>query len=347
MPTERLAIGVVGMTLAEEVGRDAELEELRATATRLQRQLAQAKARTADLIDAVYRGARDAQTIIGLPPEIAKPKTAKKSRTQVALVHATDWQCGKVTESFNRGVLDKRIGLLAEKVVTLTGLQRSEHQVDECVVFFGGDMVEGVTVFPNQAWQVDATLNDQIFHVARTMEMLVRHLAGEFKRVRIFCTAGNHGRLGRVGDFPEVDNADTVAYRICAERNSEPRIEWNLQDRWYQLAEIGGFRAMLIHGHQIRSFGGNLPAYGIVKRGNAWAANRKIPDFDALYIGHFHTFATYALADGRPVYIGNTPETDNEYAAEWIGAGGDSSQRLQFIDPAHGRVNSDHRIFLD
>lgn len=333
--------------LAAEIAEQGELDGLRSVSRRLARQLAASKAKTADLIEAVYQGARDANTLLGpVAPVVAPPKDKRKAGVEVALAHGTDWQYGKITSVFNRQVLRERIQQYADKILRVTEIQRADHPVKRCVLFLGGDMLEGVTVFPNQAWGVDASLNDQIFEVARLEEELARTLATTFDQVDVYVVPGNHGRLGKPGDFPAQDNADAIAYRIAAERNTDPRIAWHLPELWYQIVPIGNYRALLVHGDQIRGFGGNLPSYGIVKRVSAWASGVLEP-FDAAYMGHFHTFQTFAMFDGRPIYIGNTPESGNEYAREFIAATGHPSQRLQFVDPHRGRVTADYQVFLD
>src|ERR1017187_7591975 len=101
---------------ADDLADYAEAEDLRASNRRLARQLAQTKAKNVALVDAVYQAAHDAFGLAGRA-KIAKPKTDKRTKaTEVALVHATDWQGGKKTESFDLDVLHQRIMRLADKV---------------------------------------------------------------------------------------------------------------------------------------------------------------------------------------------------------------------------------------
>jgi hypothetical protein len=334
--------------LADQINSEESDNELRKTAQRLSRQLATAKHRSAELVEAVYQAARDAAVVVGKPDPIPPPgKDARKKKPEVVIVHASDWQIGKKTISFDSDIAAQRIEMLAQKVIQLTEIQRADHPVRECHLFLGGDMVEGVTVFPAQAWEVDSTLFTQIFHTVDLCERLVRHLLGNFDIVHIDCEPGNHGRLGRKGDFPAVDNADSIVYRILSDRiSSDKRVDFTLPQSWYQLPVVGNYKPLLVHGDEIKSFGGNTPAFGILRKCNAWASG-VIPPFKDVYMGHFHSPNTFVMANGNSVRMNGTLESDSDYAREFVAATGRPCQRLVFVEPERGRVTSDHVVWLD
>lgn len=326
---------------------DVEKVELRASNRALQRQLAAAKTKSEALVAAIESAARQAAVTVGRPT-IPTPKPDKRNaQAEVALVHATDWQGGKRTESFNLDVLAERIRRLAGKVSRLTEMQRADHPVRECVLMLGGDMVEGLSIFPGQAFEVDASLFDQLFTVARITEQLVVDMLAEFDQVRVVCEWGNHGRIGRRGDLPGSDNVDRMMYRIVSERFAdEPRVSWQQSAHWCQHVTIGNYRAMLAHGDEIKSFGGNTPAFGILRKSNAWASG-VVESFNDVYLGHFHTPMTLTMANGGNVYVTGSPESDNQYAAEFVAARGRPSQRLHFVDPEAGHVTGSYLAWLD
>ncbi len=322
-----------------------EVAELRAANVRLQRQLASAKAKTAELSEQVYRAAKDAAVIVGRPAPKPATKDRRKRAGEVALVHATDWQCGKVSPSFSMQILEDRVGTFVEKVGKLTEIQRADHPVRECVVMLGGDMVEGVQIFPGQAWEIEATLYEQLFRCARIIEGMIAQIAGMFEHVRVVTEWGNHGRLGRRGDYPGGDNIDRMLYRIVEERVGG--VEFTNSDDFYNRVVIGNYRAMLAHGDEIKSFGGNVPAFGILRKCNAWASGAIPFQFQDVYLGHFHTPMTLTLANAGRVFVTGSPESGNQYAQEFCAATGIPSQRLHFIDPERGRVSAEYLIWLD
>jgi hypothetical protein len=335
------------MIFSDAINTETAIEEYRSALKRAQAAEARAKRKTEDLVEAVYRAARDAQ--LTAPRIVLKPpaKDTRKAKAEVALVHLTDWQAGKKTVSYGMETLAERIRRMIDKVMTLTDIQRAHHPVKECVVLLGGDMVEGIGIFPGQAYEVEAHLFEQLFAVVSVIQEAIARLALYFDKVHVVCEFGNHGRLGRKGDMPGGDNIDRVAYRIASERLSEMKnVTWQQSDDWHQIFSIGNYKAMLVHGDEINSYGGNVPAFGILRKCNAWATG-VVDDFQDVYMGHFHTPMTLTMANGGRVFVSGSPESHNEYARVFVAAVGKPSQRLHYVDPEKGRVTAEYTIWLD
>lgn len=329
-----------------------ENDELRRVVSDLQARLRRAQQKNADLVAAFYEGARDAAMVLGNPPPVERaPRDRRRAREEVALLHVSDWQMGKVTESFNSEVAAERVRQLAAKVVKLAEIERADHPVRECHVMLGGDMAEGVAIFPGQQFEVDGSLFKQMFNVVGAGEEMFRTFLASFERVVVWEEPGNHGRLGRKGDHPAEDSADLIMYRLIRERlfpfEQEGRLIWNETQGWHSIVEIGNYRALLVHGDEVRSFGGQTPAFGIAKKVNAWATGVVSP-FTDCYMGHWHQPLVIPLAHGRGrVFVNPSLESDNVYAQEFVGATGTPGQRLNFIDPDKGRVTSERIVWLD
>lgn len=333
--------------------RDLQVEniDLRASNKRLFGALSKEKDKASRLIQAVYDAARDAAE--NVTPAKATPRPARDKRTakqeEVALIHATDWQRSKVTESYNSEICDARVNQFAYKVSEITEIMRADHPVRHGVVLFTGDMLEGCKIFPGQEWEVDATLFEQLFGVAYQMEQFVKDMLTIFETVEVVAEYGNHGRIGRPSDgFKRSDNFDRIAYEIVRNRlaNEDRVIDFKQSPDWYQHHEIGNYAFMAVHGDEIKSFGGNLPAYGIMRKANSWATGVVEP-FRDLYIGHYHQTMNLQLANGGFVYMTGSTESHNEFAAEFVAATGTPSQRINFVHPDKGFVTSQHIVFLD
>lgn len=329
-----------------------ENDELRRVVSDLQAKLRRAQTKTADLVHAVREGARDAAVVLGNPPAVPAPKPDKRrGNAEVALLHVSDWQWGKVTGSFNSDVAKKRVERLSERVVRLTEIERADHPVRECHVMLGGDMAEGVSIFPGQPFEVDGSLFKQMFGVAGACEQMLRVFLSNYEKVVCWEEPGNHGRLGRKGDHPHEDSADLLIYRLIRERLADyeknGRLVWNETQGWHSIVEVGEYRALLVHGDEVRSFGGQTPAFGIAKKVNAWATGVVAP-FTDCYMGHWHQPLVVPLAHGRGrVFVNPSIESDNVYAQEFVGATGTPGQRLNFIAPARGRVTTERIVWLD
>jgi hypothetical protein len=327
---------------------DPRVVELEQTAKRLQRQLADAKAKTADLISAVHSAAHEAAVIVGKPSPVKITKRDRRAgKEEAALLHLTDWQLGKETESYSSDICERRVEEAIWKTVHLSDIQRRDHPVKECHVMLGGDLVENVDTFPLQAWEVDSTVFEQVFRASALVEKAVITLLENFDKVVVWEVSGNHGRIGRKGQYPRQDNFDRIVGKIARDRLSQQRrLEWHVPNSWYQIVEVGNYKAMLVHGDQIKSFGGNVPHYGISKKANAWSSGVVEP-FNDLYLGHMHQVIQVTLAKGGRAFMTGSTESGSEYAREFMGASGRPSQRLHFVDPERGRVSAEYVLWLD
>ena len=324
----------------EVIQLESNLIELKKALLHSQRAEAKAKFKTANLIDAVYEAA--ANSLLSTPrPKIIPPvKDTRKGKPEVALVHLTDWQAGKKTVSYDIPALSSRIEEMIKKVLSLTEIQRAHHPVRECVVMLGGDMVEGVSIFPGQQYEIGAHLYEQMFEVVRIIEGAIRSLAQSFEKMTVVCEFGNHGRLGKKGDMPAGDNIDRMAYQIAANNCKDIKhVKWQMSDDWYQIFNIGKYKVLLVHGDEIGSFG------NILRKVSAWSTGVVEP-FNDCYMGHFHSPTALTMANGGRIFVTGSPESHNEYARTFIAAVGKPSQRIHFVDPDKGRVTAEYVCWL-
>ncbi len=337
------------MSLKSDLEHAKELEELREALKRSLQNEAKLRRRTDDMVAAIYRAAKDAALASSRPKRVTKIKRDRRNTLgEIALIHSTDWQAGKRTTTFDLKILRSRIELFTEKVLYLTDIQRAHHPVREGVLMLGGDMVEGLTVFPGQSWEVEAHLFEQLFEVTSIAETMIRRLAQNFETFKVVCEFGNHGRIGRKGDLPAADNIDRMAYRIVQDKTKDLNIGWQASDNFYQLVQVGeAYRALLFHGDEVNSYGGGIPAYGIIKKVSAWASGVLGETFIDAYCGHFHSVMTLPLPNGGRVFVTGSPESDNTYAKAFVAATSRPSQRLHFIDSKKPRITGEYIIWLD
>lgn len=338
-----------------EFDHQEELVDLRRQVTKLQGDLRRAKNKTADFTDAIREGSRDAAVILGNPPPVkTPPKDTRKGTPEVALIHLSDWQTGKKTDSYNSDVTVERIERLTDKVIQMTEIERSDHPVPGIEVFLGGDMVEGTSIFPLQAWEIDSTTFQQVNTAKGILRDMFRRYLETYEYVSVWQEEGNHGRTGRKNDNPAEDNWDLILYQMLADYfEGEDRITFHPRQGFYQICPIGNYTALLVHGDEIKGFGGLVPAYAIQRKVNMWAAgslrrNGVVQTFDDCYMGHFHSNMQFTLASGHGrIFVNPSTESDSIYAQEMMAANGRPGQRLNFIDPEAGQVTSERVLWLD
>lgn len=327
-----------------------DVAELRKALVRVQKQLLKTKQKTDELVEATYQASYDAMLTLGAVPSIPAPTLNKNNKTsEVALWHLTDWQGAKQTTTYNSQVMRKRVMEFAQKAVRITEIQRADHAVNDCVIMFGGDMVEGLFNFPSQVFEIDSTLFEQYVNVSRLCVDVVRFALANYNKVRVIPEWGNHGRIGSKRDnVPRSDNFDRMCYELARQLlQGEKRLTWEDCPEDIQRVEIGNYRALLIHGDEVGRNGFASPG-AIVQHANRWRSGAYPWDFRDVYIGHYHTHSEWAMANGQgSVYQTGSTESDNRYAGVMLAASATPSQRLHFIDPVKGRVTAGYKVWLD
>ena len=327
-----------------------EIAELRKALQRAQKDLQKAKQRTDELVEATIQSCHDAILAQDKSLPITAPIIDKRrTKSEVALWHMTDWQGAKRTVSYDSKVMRKRVLKFVQKAVRITDIQRADHPVRDLTIMFGGDMVEGLFNFPTQPFEIDATLFEQYVTVSQLLVDVVRYALTNYEKVTVVAEWGNHGRIGSKRDnVPRCDNFDRMCYELARQLLSgEKRLIWQECPDDIQRVEIGNYKALLIHGDEVGRNGFASPS-GIVQHVNRWRSGAYPWDFRDVYIGHYHTHAEWPMANGQgSVYQTGSTESDNRYAGVMLAASATPSQRLHFIDPTQGRVTAAYKIWLD
>lgn len=338
------------MSITDDAEGYGDLDRVKAELNRVQRQLHDVKHRRADYLQTVADAVRETilgQSIAPVPHLLGWDPAVDGTHYTVALL--SDTQTGKITPDYNSEVAAQRVRAYARKVITIG----QREGTTRCAVPMLGDMVEGVDIFPGQQWLIDSTLYRQVFDTTPVMIVeFVRELLTWFDTVEVFAVQGNHGRIGRKGTFGPEDNADRMVYRIAKLMlRDEPRCTFNMADpegerAWYMVMELGAYRAMLIHGDQIRGSMG-FPWYGLGKKVHSWASGG-LPGGDTfgdLMMGHYHQMAAVPL-NHRTVWANGSTESNNTFAAETLAAQSTPGQWVLTVDPEAGAVVSAHPVRL-
>lgn len=315
-------------------------------------ELGNVKHKHADVREAIIQAIEDSVFALGPIGPTPPPMRNVESKThmpEVALWHMTDWQGGKLTTSYNHDVMRERALRFCEKAVKITNIQRADHPIDECVILFGGDMIEGLFQFPTQVFEVDGTLFEQTVWVTELIIEVVQFALAAYDKVTVIGEWGNHGRIGSKRDaVPRHDNFDRMCYDGARRMlRNEPRLTWEDCPEDVQRLEIGAYRALLIHGDEVgRSGFASLNT--IVQHVNRWKSGAYNWDFRDVYVGHYHVHYEMPMANGLGHVFGSgSLESDNRYAREMLASSAVPTQRLHFIDPERGRVSAQYKVYVD
>lgn len=294
-----------------------------------------------------------------IPPDLKYPKIPPvkemgKGSPEIACLHISDTQIGKMTATYDTEVADRRLQWLARKTIRTTQVRRNGSKIDEIRIYLGGDMIEGEDIFPHQAHTIDSSVFEQaVKNAPAILARCILTLSGEFRKVKVVCVAGNHGRNGPRGTraHPKT-NWDTVCYEVMklmimgTKENPTPlakRCEFEVSDHFYYVDRVFDWGNLMVHGDQITGGFAGFPWYGTAKK--AWGWIDSIPQpWDYLWFGHFHTYAS-AVLNHRTFLCNGTTESDNVFAQAQLAAAGFPCQRLSFFNESNGLI-SDNQIFL-
>jgi hypothetical protein len=324
-----------------------------ATHLRALRQLDEVKRKHSDYVETLYTAVSDAMTTFSIG-QVPEPKLKKGNNSEVCVPLLSDLQLSKTTKDYNSKVAEERLYEYARKIVKLTEIQRSDHPITKCHVMALGDLIEGENIFSGQAFLLDAGLYRQIcVDGPRMITGFLRYLLEHFEKVECTWVIGNHGRIGRRGEFDPETNGDRMLGKIVQMAMSgEPRFTMTVPDgrgdrNWYAVVEEGDWKALLFHGDQMRGHSG-LPFYAFHKAISGWASGAlPYPDneFQTALCGHFHQAARLPI-NKREVYINGSLESMNTFASEQLKAMSDPQQWLLFVSPDRGRVTASYVVDL-
>lgn len=315
----------------------------------LARRLYEAKNRHDDYLLAVTKAVGEAVAGVSVRP-VRVPARSVPDHGLVVIAQLSDLQTGKITPDYNTEVCRERVLRYADEIIKIG----RTHKSRECVVPMLGDIIEGCDIFPGQSYLVDSTLYDQVFNTTPViLADFLRQLLTYFRTVRVEAVQGNHGRIGRKGQYSGADNGDKMAYRIAQLLlRDEPRLEFNIADldgpeaAWFKIMEVGRYSALLFHGDQIQSHNG-IPFLGLQKKVNSWASGGIAPGvtFTDAMCGHFHQAARIPI-NQRTVWMNGSIESYNTFAQEKLAGQSEPTQWTLICDPAEGRITASYAVPL-
>ena len=305
------------------------IKDLKNTNERLLRQIDKLKDKKADLIEAVYQGARDGMSTLTLPKISKTTIPNKKTKdTEICVPLLSDIQLAKRTPDYDSKIAEKRVIEYANRIVKLTKIQRQSHNVNKCVVLALGDIVEGELIFPGQSHLIDSSLYRQVtVDGPRILYAFFTTLLQEFDEVECYWVIGNHGALGGRSrrDYNPETNADRMLGKILDTMfANEKRIKFHIPEgvdnHWYTVADLGvKAKFFCFHGDNIRGSMG-LPFYGYNKKILGWkalASQGLMENFTHAVCGHYHTPTSLYINDVR-VWVNGSTESYNSYAQEQL-----------------------------
>ena len=287
---------------------------------------------------------------IGALPAIEIPKMNRVEYKpnldpEDVILHVSDSQVGQFVSADHTGGLGqydyptfcRRMARYRSNIGRI--LRYTPNPTPTCYLALGGDIVDGSTVFRGQQRQIDLVTVRQVTSAYEQFAVLIQDLLEMFDNVVVVSVPGNHGRIGLKGENAPHDSYDWLLTYFLEERfkRSEHanRIRWYYPETWWALFEVRGFKFLLAHGDEFKSWL-NIPFYGADRyRGKMRELFHSLTgtkvDFDYVLTGHHHEAAAFHC-----MYLNGCWPGGSEFSLQKLQAGGIPSQNMLGVHEKRG-----------
>ena len=192
-----------------------------------------------------------------------------KSGEAVAVLAISDVHLGEVVNPskvnnqnvYNQTVAKQRLSEVFRRYVSLLGQFRHLAEIEEGVIFLGGDIVTG-TIHEELLESNDLSTPNSVLLGEELLESGLRYVAkhAKLRCITVVCLSGNHDRTtNKIRHSTFVDNSyATIIYSHLRKRFlPDKRFQFVIGDGEYAYANIYEHRFRFTHGHRIK-FGGGV-----------------------------------------------------------------------------------------
>jgi len=190
----------------------------------------------------------------------------------------SDSHIGKQNDHYNLEIAKQRIASLPDNILS----QEGNIGVDEVVLLFAGDLIEGEDIFKTQSHHLECPAIEQVQIASESYWNMILKFHQLYEcPVRVITVPGNHGRMSRTAN--EKTNWDNVIYHILkviaqGHGNNDIIIDCNFDQ--FKLFDVQDKKGMLYH-QGVKHTG--TPA--MREKVAGWSSRKQ---FDFMCHGHFH-----------------------------------------------------------
>lgn len=239
------------------------------------------------------------------PRKIAiSPQTDKES----LVILISDAHIGKVVYrtgqiTFDKDIFQQQLDTMLHNIIKIR-TKYIKHDIDECVVLFLGDIVDGAEIYDGQAYSQDLTPYVQTELAYKLFYDFLVNLRAYFPVLRVHAVRGNHGRTSKTA--PKDSNWDMVFYmtlKALIDARGDEGFNCYVSPDDYDNVNV---KDKIIH---IRHIGPNQTE---TPSGSAkFSGFYDLHGYDILCMGHFHHLAHEWHQDRPIIKNGSFPGVDD------------------------------------
>lgn len=230
-----------------------------------------------------------------VPIKRTELKSGKREATAVAMlsdlhveerVRKSDTPSGNV---YNLRVAEKRLGRCFSGVEWLINLHREKWQINNLVLWLGGDLCSGQIHEENIETSAGTPITTLLWLYPRIKSGL-QQLAKTVERVDVPCSYGNHGRDTKMPRFTTgaEHSYEWGMYQRLADDFKGTNVHVMANPSEHQYHSVYGKRLHFHHGHRV-NYGGGVGGI-MIPVNKAVAQWDKVMPSDIHHFGHFHQY---------------------------------------------------------
>lgn len=211
---------------------------------------------------------------------------------------------------------DEAIQVIREYFDKCIKSAKERGDVEDVVLIFNGDHIDGEGIYPNQRHEQEDNIRDQQRKAGKAYIEQILKLSDEFENVSVYQVPGNHGRLDR----QSTTNFDMMLYDFI-----ETGIYYSpVENVHIEKAGPGGFINFSVRGwdYHCRHGEGMLEHIGTSSGKNRAKNHFMQYKFDIMLRSHFHGIKYETIGDNIPVVMTGSPAPQSTFAEERSAGGG-------------------------
>lgn len=240
-------------------------------------------------------------------------KSPKITRTVIG--HISDTHIGVVINKEEMGGINEFNPLIASRRFAAFFKQLAEFKTHrraetELLLVLNGDIFAGI--IHNQEWGVLPMASQHALSL-RILSQGISYCRQHYRKVKIVCTSGNHGRFMHKGNQgrqmqQKWDGFDMMLYSSLEEIfKSDPNVTFEIPKTPFALIEVQGHKFLCTHGDTFLNVGNvsrSINVENISKQINNMIIG--LGHIDAVLVGHVHKNTVQTLDNGTELLINNT-----------------------------------------
>ena len=303
-----------------------------------------------------------------------KPKgKAKGDSTQIVVAPLADTHIGENVDyqqmaglnSYSFEVFNRRLSGWATQLLTLVSLRREAVPIDELVVPMLGDMISGDIHEELSNTNLDNCMQ-QMIRGANLIAQSLMFLAPHFKKMRVPCVVGNHGRMTRKPPMKDkYMDWDYMLYQwVAAFCREQKNIEFDIRKSYLNTFQVFNKNILIMHGDSASGAGSLTTITRVLTNLRSVLQYRKglepetgevhndlldpniLPaSFDSVMMGHFHRCDEIDIGTGHALICGCMKGGD-EFALQRLSVITKPQQLVTYWHPKYGYIGKEF-IYLN